>query len=147
MGRSAAGRARLEYEKRVGIEVFVDHLYVRSPDGLRHDHPIGFNLYVPFRLGDTGLWRIRPLFGFCAVFSFLHPEQEGLARTDDIQFGTHAGLGLEVELGRFVSLFADVQGTVYFGHENYSGGWAVHVGDSLNVWGIVEGKLGLQIHL
>ncbi len=149
VGRYAAGgggaRARWEPFDRLGVEVYTEHLKVIEDEGLRHDHPIGFNLYVPFQFGER--FRLRPLFGFCTVFSFFHPDQEGVERIDDVHFGVHAGLGAEVSFGRFVSLFVDVQGVAYFGHDRYAGGWATHVGDNLSVWGLVQGAAGIQVHL
>lgn len=138
-------RARWEPFDRLGVEAYTEHLWVNVEDGARHDHPVGFNLYSPFRL--TPWLRFRPLFGFCAVFSFYDPERQGVDGTQDIHFGVHGGGGLELALGRFVSLFADVQGVLYFGHEGYVGGWAAHVGDELAVWGVVQSNLGLSVHL
>ncbi|MEM9067699.1 MAG: hypothetical protein AAGE52_04310 [Myxococcota bacterium] len=141
----AGARLRYEFRETIGIEVYSDHLRTEASDGLRHDHPIVFNLYIPFRLSEN--WRIRPLFGFCTVFSFFHPDQEGVDRVDDVHFGAHAGAGLEAQLGRWASVFLDLQGTAYLGHDRYQGGWATHVGDELTLWGIVEAKLGVQVHL
>ncbi|HJL01193.1 MAG TPA: hypothetical protein RMH85_16200 [Polyangiaceae bacterium LLY-WYZ-15_(1-7)] len=145
LGAGAGARARWEPFDRLGVEVFAEGLKVENPDGLRHDHPVGFNLYVPWRVSENV--RLRPLFGFCAVFSFLHPEQDGLDRVDDVHFGIHGGAGVEVALGRFVSLFLDVQGVLYFGHDRYAGGWDVHLEDQVSAWGLVQGAAGVQVHL
>lgn len=141
------GGLRLRWEPfdKLGVEVYSEHLRVDDPDGVRHDHPIGFNLYVPFRLTEN--FRVRPLFGFCSVFSFVHPSQTGAERIDDIHFGVHAGAGIEYALGRFVSLFFDAQITSYFGHGRTSGGWSAHVGDNVDMWLIGAGALGVQVHL
>lgn len=140
------GGLRLRWEpfERLGVEVYSEHLRVDAPEGLRHDHPIGFNLYVPFRLTEN--FRVRPLFGFCSVFSFVHPHNES-DRIDDIHFGVHAGGGMEYALGRFVSLFFDAQVTSYFGHGQTQGGWSTHVGDSVDLWLVASGALGVQVHL
>lgn len=138
-------RARWEPFDRLGVEVYTEHAVVADADGLRHDHPIGFNLYVPFVVHERV--RVRPLFGFCSVFSFLHPDQEGAERVDDVHFGVHAGAGLEVGFGRFASLFLDVQGVMYVGHDRYAGGWSVHVGDQLDLWWVVQAAAGVQVHL
>lgn len=138
-------RARWEPFDRLGVEVFTDHLMVEDAEATRHDHPIGFNLYVPFQLSER--WRVRPLFGFCTTFSFAHPDQAGVERIDDVHFGVHLGGGVEFALSRFVSVFFDAQGIGYVGHGRYSGGWAFHVNDQLDFWGVVEGKLGIQMHL
>lgn len=145
--RAGGGGARARWEPfdRLGVEVYSEHLWVRDPDGRRHDHPIGFNLYSPFRVHPNV--RLRPLFGFCAVFSFLHPTQGDSARVDDVHFGVHAGGGVEVALGRFWSLFADVRVTSYFGHGRSYGGWSAHVGDSIDAWFVAQAAVGLQLHL
>ena len=138
-------RARWEPFDQLGVEVYSDHLAVEDPEGIRHDHPIGFNLFVPFRIGER--WRVRPLFGFCTVFSFVHPDQDGVERIDDVHFGAHLGGGVELALNRWTSLFVDVQGIAYVGHPRTAGGWSVHVGDQLDLWGVVQGQLGIQVHL
>ena len=145
LGGGVGGRARYELRETIGVDVYSDHLVIEAEGGRRHDHPIGFNLYIPYRLSES--WRIRPLFGFCAVFSFYRPNREGAGQTDDVHFGTHAGVGLEAQFGRWLSFFLDVQGTAYLGHARYDGGWAAHIQDELSLWGVVEGKLGLQVHL
>jgi hypothetical protein len=141
------GGLRLRWEpfEKLGVEVYSEHLRIDDPEGLRHDHPVGFNLYVPFRLTEN--FRVRPFFGFCSVFSFVHPSQVGAERIDDIQFGVHAGAGIEYALGRFVSIFFDAQLTSYFGHGRTNGGWSAHVGDSVDMWFIGAGALGVQVHL
>jgi len=141
----AGARARWEPMDHLGVEVYTEHAKVRAEGGRQHDHPIGFNLYVPVHL--TEWLRFRPLFGFCAVFSFFHPEQEGVDTIHDIHFGVHGGAGLELALGRFASLFLDLQAVMYFGHDRYTGGWMTHVGDELTTWGVAQGTAGLQIHL
>ncbi len=144
-GAGVGGRARYEFRQKVGLDVYTDHLMIEAPGGRRHDHPVGFNLYVPFRLSEN--WRVRPLFGFCAVFSYYNPDQDGVDNANDIHFGVHAGGGLEYAFGRYVSMFLDVQGTLYFGHDRYDGGWGTHIEDGLSAWGLAEAKLGVQVHL
>lgn len=145
LGGGGGVRLRWEPFDKLGVEVYSDHLAIEDPDGMRHDHPIGFNLFVPFRIGER--WRIRPLFGFCTVFSFVHPDQEGVDRIDDVHFGAHLGAGVELAMGKWTSLFVDVQGIAYVGHSRTAGGWAVHVGDQLDLWGVVQGQVGIQVHL
>ncbi len=143
-GAGGGLKARWEPFDRLGVDVYTEHLVIEDPDGLRHDHPVGFNLYVPFRLTEN--FRLRPILGFCAVFSFVHPDQNG-DRIDDVHFGIHAGGGLEYAFGRFVSLFFDVQATTYLGHGRELGGWSAHVGDRIDAWWVVSGALGVQVHL
>lgn len=147
-GRYAAvglgGRARWEPFDRLGVEVFSEHLVVESPGSARHDHPVGFNLFVPVRLGE--LFRLRPLFGFCAVFSFVHPDDAHAPRAHDILFGVHAGGGVEMAMTRWLSAFFDVQAVGYLGHRRYAGEWTGGVDGQLAAWGVVQGSLGLQVH-
>lgn len=145
LGGGGGVRLRWEPFDKLGVEVYSDHLTIEDPDGVRHDHPIGFNLFVPFRIGER--WRIRPLFGFCAVFSFVHPDNEGAERIDDIHFGAHLGAGVELALNRWTSLFFDFQGIGYVGHSRTAGGWSVHVGNQLDFWGVLQGQIGIQVHL
>ena len=144
LGGGGGLRARWEPFDRLGVEVYSEHLALEDNEGVRHDHPIGFNLYVPFRVAEN--FRVRPLFGFCTVFSFLHPDNQS-DRVDDVHFGVHAGAGVEYALGRFASLFLDVQATGYAGHDRYAGGWSTHVGDQLSMWLVVSGAVGVQLHL
>ena len=145
LGGGGGVRVRWEPFDKLGVEVYSDHLVVEDPNGVRHDHPVGFNLFVPFRIGDR--WRVRPLFGFCAIFSFVQPEQEGVDRIDDVLFGAHLGAGVELALNKWTSVFVDVQGIAYVGHSRTAGGWAVHVGDQLELSGLLQGQLGIQVHL
>ena len=139
------GRLRWEMFDRLGVEVYSEHALVRAKGGVEHDHPVGFNLYTPFRLNE--FLRLRPLLGFCAVFRFFHPDQDGVERIDDILFGVHAGGGIEVGLGRWASLFIDAQAGLYFGHDRYHGGWMTHVGDEITQWLTLQATLGVQVHL
>ena len=145
LGGGGGVRVRWEPFDLLGVEIYSDHLSIEDPDGFRHDHPIGFNLFVPIRIGER--WRVRPLFGFCTVFSFVHPDQEGVDRIDDVHFGAHLGGGVELALSRWTSLFVDVQGIAYVGHARSAGGWAIHVGDQLDFWGVFQGQVGVQVHL
>ncbi|MBX3246744.1 MAG: hypothetical protein KF901_06125 [Myxococcales bacterium] len=141
------GGARLRWEplRLLGVDVFAEGFSVRDPDQRRVDIPIGFDLAVPIRLGRH--LRLRPLAGMCAVFSFRNPQREGVQATHDIHFGVHGGLGLELALGRFVSLGLDVRGILYFGHETHDGGWSSHVGDRLTTFGIAQANLGVMVRL
>lgn len=144
-GVGLGGRLRFEPYEKLGIEVFGESLIVESPGGLRHDHPVGFNLYVPFRVSERV--RLRPLFGFCAVFSFIEPDERNAPRADDVLFGLHLGGGVEYLLGRNISAFLDVQAIGYLGHSRYAQGWTGSVDNGLSTLGVVQASLGLQAHL
>lgn len=139
------GRLRWEPFDLLGIDLFTEHLVVDNPGGgLRHDHPIGFNLYVPVALTPT--FRFRPLFGFCAVFSLIEPAQEGAPRADDVLFGVHGGAGIEWAPIAFLSLFLDVQATAYLGHDRSSHGWTGDVAEQYSTFAVVQASLGAQVH-
>ncbi|MCB9631564.1 MAG: hypothetical protein H6721_05420 [Sandaracinus sp.] len=139
------GEVRWEPFDRLGVDVFAEAFVVDEPGYRRLDVPIGFDLYVPFRVSEHV--RLRPLAGFCSVFSFQDAQRDGVDDTHDVQFGVHGGAGLEVALGRFVSLTLDVKGIVYFGHDRYSGGWDDHVSDELRAFGVAQGNLGVMMRL
>ncbi len=140
------GRARWEMVPgRFGVEVLAEHLVVDGPGGFRHDHPIGFNLYVPLRVSRAV--RLRALAGACTVFSFVEPEHAGAPRADDILFGVHGGAGLEVALHPRVSWFFDAQAIGYLAHTRTGQGWTGSVGASERVVAVLQPTTGLSIHL
>jgi hypothetical protein len=144
-GGGIGGRLRWEViDQWLGVEVFGESFVINSQtDRLRHDHQVGFNLYVPFELGHG--FRLRPLFGFCATFSFIEPEAAGGARSDDILFGAHAGLGLEWAFSDWGSVFLDAQGHAYVGHQRIEERW-VALDDALALTGLFQANVGVQVH-
>jgi len=144
-GVGLGGRARWEPFALLGVDVFAEHILVENDGGLRHDHPVGFDLYLPIDLG-AGL-RVRPLFGFCAVFSFSAPEEEDGPRADDVLFGIHGGAGVEWAPLSQWSLFLDVQAVGYLGHDRTGQGWTGSVEEELTTLGVVQADLGIQLHL
>lgn len=145
-GIGVGGRLRFEIlPGTFGVETFAEHLVVESPSGVRHDHPIGFSLYMPIALGEVV--RLKPLIGACTVFSFVEPNSKHAQRTDDIIFGVHAGLGIEVAIDHDLSFFADAEGIAYVGHDRTYGGWTASVGGDLAMTGIFQATAGLQVHL
>lgn len=139
------GRARLEYGELVGLDLYAEAYAVDVPLTTRRDVVIGFNLFTPFTLG-YGL-RIRPLFGFCAGFSFTEPVHAGADRADDIAFGVHAGGGLEWGLSRFVSVFADGQQLLWWGNPRAEAGWGGGLDGTLEANSVFQASAGLQLHL
>ncbi len=140
------GRVRWEMAPgRFGVELLAEHLIVDSPGGFRHDHPIGFNLYVPFALSRSV--RLRVLAGACTVFSFVEPEHAGAPRADDILFGVHGGAGVEIALAERVSWFLDAQAIGYLAHDRTGKGWTGSVGGSERPIAVLQPTTGLQIHL
>ncbi len=145
-GAGVGGRIRWEPFDLLGIDLFGEALLVENPGGggLRHDYPIGFNLFVPIDLGEHV--RLRPLFGFCAVFSLIEPASEGAPRADDVLFGIHGGAGVEWSPLRHFSFFLDVQATGYLGHDRSSQGWTGEVSEDYATFGLVQASLGTQVH-
>ncbi len=129
----------------LAVEVFTDHLVMEGQgDDVRHDHPVGFNLVVPFTFGR---FRLRPLAGFCASFSFIEHDLASTARSDTIAFGIHGGLGVEVELGRFFTAYLDVQQFLYVGDTRDGDSWASSATGEMSFFGVTQGVLGIAAHL
>ncbi len=145
LGGGLGGRARWEPLDWGGVELFSEHLIVETPRGSRHDHPVGFNLYVPIRLAYN--LRFRPIVGGCAVFSFVDPDVEGAARADDILFGLHAGVGIEWAPLTSWSVFVDAQAIGYLGHDRTAQDWNGSVSEELGLLGVVQVAAGVQLHI
>lgn len=141
----AGARARWEMIPELGVEVFGETLFVEHQGGIRHDHPVGFDLFIPVPI--TPWLRFRPLFGFCAVFSLVEPEEPHAPRADDILFGVHGGAGLELAIGTYVSFFLDVQANVWVGHDRAAQGWTGGIEDTYVPFGTAQVALGIQLHL
>ena len=139
------GRLRYEPLDMLGLEVYGEAFYVDWPETIRHDYPVGFNIYAPWAV--TSWLRLRPLFGFCAVFSFIEPLHEHAPRADDVMFGVHGGGGVEVGVSDTWSIFFDTQEVVYFGHDREVDGWTGAVGEALETNVTAQINLGLQLHL
>lgn len=130
----------------LGVQVFGESALVDpGADVLRHDHQVGFDLYMPFRLSDR--WQLRPMLGFCSVLSFIEPTVEDGPRNDDVLFGIHTGLGVEVSLNSWLSLFLDAQVYGYTGHDRDSAGWTANVSEDLTLSALFQTNFGVQIHL
>ncbi len=138
------GRLRWEPFELLGFEVFGEAHAVQWPGAIRHDHQLGFNMYVPIEL--TPWLRIRPLFGFCVVLSMIEPGESSTPRADDVLFGVHAGAGIEASIDTWASVFFDVQGAAYMGHDRSQGGWSGGVGGDYVPFGNVQGVLGVAVH-
>jgi len=143
-GAGAGGRVRWEAFRWLGLDLFGEALLVQTPHGVRHDHPIGFNLFVPFRL--TEALRVRPLLGMCAVLSFIEPTESGAPRSDDVLLGVHAGLGAELALSQWISVFAEVQAVAWAGHDRTLQNWTGGVGNEVKSFTVAQGIAGVQVH-
>ena len=138
-------RVRLEPWSWVGVDLFGEAFMVTTPHGIRHDHPVGFNLYMPIRLGES--MRIRPLIGMCVVASFIEPTEPQAPRADDVLVGAHAGGAFEVALGKRVSLFAEAKAVVWVGHDRTVQGWTGAVGNQVQPFVVGQGQVGIMVHL
>ncbi|MEM9190316.1 MAG: hypothetical protein AAGF12_14120 [Myxococcota bacterium] len=137
-------RIRWEMTSWLGLDLFADQLIVEHPEAFRHDHQVGFNVFVPIALGDT--FRIKPLFGFCAVFSFIEPAEEGAPRSDDILYGIHGGIGIEWAFSRYFSFFVDLQAYLYLAHDREAQGWTGSVGEEIVADGVGQLSSGITWH-
>ncbi|MBX7194322.1 MAG: hypothetical protein K1X94_19860 [Sandaracinaceae bacterium] len=138
------GRLRWEIFDDFGIELFGEAHVVESGSGIRHDHQVGFNVYVPIRLG-AGL-RLRPLLGMCAVISMVEPTEQLAPRADDILFGAHAGLSLEWSANEWLALFVEAQGVGWAGHDRSLNRWTGAISDTYVPFGTAQVILGTSAH-
>lgn len=138
------GRIRVQPFRSFGLDLYGEATVVDWAGGFRHDYPNGFNLYGAIPVGRA---RILPYFGACDVLSFGEPLEPGGPRADDVMVGLHTGVGVEIPLGRAMSLFADGQVDLYAGHDRSMHGWTGDVGeDLLPVW-TGQANVGLQYHV
>jgi hypothetical protein len=139
------GRSRWEFwQERLGVELFAEALMVDWPAGAsRHDIPIGFNLFAPLRLGSRV--RARALAGMCAVFSFIEPSEPGAPPSNDVLFGVHGGLGLEVALAGPLVWFLDAQAVWYVGHDRTASDWTGSVSGALTQAVVFQPSSGLLV--
>lgn len=143
-GAGVGGRVHWRVLSWLGLDLFADHLAVESEGGLRHDHPVGFNLSTPIRVSKN--IQLRPLFGMCAVFSFIEPDRDDAPRADDILFGIHAGAGLTFGFAERWSVFADVKATGYAGHDRTAQMWTGGVDNEVSLLAVVQASTGVQLH-
>jgi len=144
-GYGVGGRIRVEPWRFLGVDLFGEALLVATPAGVRHDHPIGFHLYVPFSLTESV--RLRPLLGMCVVASFIEPVEPRAPRADDVLVGAHLGAGLDVALHSRVSLFAEAKAVVWVGHDRSVQGWTGAVGNQVQPFVVGQAQVGLMVHL
>lgn len=137
------GRIRFEAFPRLGLELFGEALLVAVPRGLRHDHPIGFSLYVPFRVAER--IRLRALGGMCVTPSFLHSEVPGAPRADTILLGAHLGGAADFALHERLSFFTELKSIVWWGNDRSVEGWTSASND-LRVSVLGQLALGFMVH-
>ncbi len=143
-GVGVGGRVRIELTSWLGTDLFGEALLVETPHGLRHDHPIGFNLYVPVRLSDKV--RLRPLFGMCVVASFIDPTEPNAQRADDLLFGAHLGAGVDLPLHERLSFFTEAKAVLWFGHDRSLQGWTGAVSNVMQPFIVGQVTAGLTLH-
>jgi hypothetical protein len=144
-GYGVGGRVRLEPWRFLGVDLFGEALLVATPAGVRHDHPIGFHLYMPFRVTESV--RLRPLVGMCVVASFIEPTEPHAPRADDVLVGAQVGAGVDVALHSRVSLFAEAKAVVWVGHDRSVQGWTGAVGNQVEPFVVGQAQVGLMVHL
>ena len=144
-GAGLGARVRIELLPWLGTDLFGEALVVTAPSGIRHDHPIGFNLFFPIRL--VNVVRLRPLIGMCVVASFIEPTEPQAPRADDVLVGAHAGAGLEIALHHRLSFFVEGKAVVWVGHDRSVQGWTGAVGNEVQPFLVGQAQLGLTFHL
>jgi hypothetical protein len=142
-GGGVGGRIRFEAFPRLGLDLFGEAVAVAVPRGFRHDHPIGFNLFVPFRVSQAV--RLRALLGMCVTASFLHPDSPMAPRADTILVGAHVGGGVELALHSRLSAFLDGKAVAWWGNDRSVEGWTSATMDLR--WSFVgQLSMGLMVH-
>lgn len=138
------GRVRYEAFRWLGLDLYAEAMIVSIPRGLRHDHPVGFNLFVPFRVGERV--RLRPLIGMCVTPSFIHPDNPQAKTADTILVGAHLGGGVEVALHDRLSFFAEAKAIAWWGNDRSVEGWTTASTDLH--WSVIgQANLGFTVHL
>ncbi len=127
-----------------GVHLFSEHHLVTGQEGLRHDHPIGFDAF--FRVRVSSDLQVRPFLGACAVFSFIEPEQRDVQGPEDVLFGAHVGVGIDWSVADLLVLFAELRGTAYVGHGTTTSGWTSDLEERLSFEGVAQLSLGAAIH-
>jgi hypothetical protein len=138
------GRIRYEPGEKVGVDLFGESYLVATPTGIRHDHPVGFDLYAPISVGPA---RLKPLFGMCVVGSFIESKAEDAPGADDLLFGAHTGLGLEVPASDRASGFVEARTIGWLGHDRAVQGWSGSVSSTLRGFVVGQVDFGLTLHL
>lgn len=139
------GRLRVQPFARVGLDLFSEHLLVTSPSGLRHDHPAGFHLYMPFRLSERV--QLRPFLGMCIVYSATEPDEAWAPRVEDMLVGAHLGAGVDVALHSRLSFFAEAKALGWMGHDRAVQGWTGAVDNEVKIFPLAQAQVGLTVHL
>lgn len=138
------GRLRFEALPFLGLDLYAEAMLVAVPRGVRQDHPIGFNLFVPFRVSERV--RLRPFIGMCVTPSLLHAENPQAPRADTVLVGAHAGGGVEVALHDRLSFFVDAKAIAWWGNERSVEGWTNATTDLR--WSFIgQANVGLTVHL
>ena len=137
------GHLRWEPFRHVGVDLFAEHLLVEGPSGLRHDHPVGFDLYAPIGLGGA---RVAPLLGMCAVGSFVASRSPDAPGAADVLFGAHAGLLAEAPVTPQISAFASGKAVGWVGHDRSVQGWTGSVSSTLRPFAVGQVDVGLAVH-
>lgn len=144
-GAGVGGRLRYEAFSFLGLDLFGEALIVPVAQGVRHDHPVGFNLFVPFRVGEVV--RLRPFLGMCVTPSFFHPAEAGAPRADTVLVGAHAGGGVELALHDRLSFFAEAKAVAWFGNDRSVQGWTGVVSGEVRPFVLGQAQLGFTFHL
>lgn len=131
----AGGQIKLRPWQALGVELFSDNFAWRQSEAWRHDHVIGFSLYLPTLVAGEG-WFLAPSGGACVDFRFAHPDRAGAPGTSDVLFGVHGGLMLEVFLLEGFSAQLNATGYAYLGHQTGVQGWSARVSNQLSTSGV-----------
>ncbi len=125
------GHLKIRPFEWIGVETFADNFAMVQQETVRHDHVIGFSLYLPSLIG-TQTFFVSPTLGSCVDFRFEHPLDDR-PKTRDILFGIHGGLMAEVFIWHGFALELDATVYGYIGHDTGTERWTSRISNHLEV--------------
>ena len=126
------GHLKIQPFEWIGVEAFADNFAMTAEDTVRHDHVIGFSLYLPSLIGDRSFF-ISPTLGTCVDFRFVHPLEGDRPATRDILFGIHGGLMSELFVWRGLAVELNATVYAYLGHDTGTERWTSRISNHLEV--------------
>jgi hypothetical protein len=126
------GHLKIRPFEWIGVEAFADNFALKSEDTFRHDHVIGFSLYLPSLIGNNSFF-VSPTLGSCVDFRFEHPLEGDRPAARDILFGVHAGVMAEWFVWQGFALEANATVYGYLGHDTGTERWTSRISNHLEV--------------
>jgi hypothetical protein len=126
------GHLKIRPFEWIGVETFADNFAMSVGDAVRHDHVIGFSLFLPSLIGDRRFF-VSPTLGSCVDFRFVRPLEGDRPATRDILFGVHGGLMAELFVWHGFAVELDATVYAYLGHDTGTERWTSRISNHLEV--------------